>query len=89
MEVLLAITSPSFSELVLDIREDDIVYLPSETGFFETLRKVNKFKPFKLVFLLEVPHPSRAEARRKLVEALDWMMEEGLLDFLDSPPTIR
>jgi len=46
-------------------------------------------RPFKLVFLLEVPRTSRVEARRELVGALDWVVAEGLLDFLESPPTIR
>lgn len=89
MEVLSTIASPVFSELVFDIREDDICYLHLEVGFFKMLRWVNEVRPFKLVFLLDVPHPSRVEARRELVGALDWVVAEGLLDFLDSPPTIR
>ena len=87
--MLSTITSPVFTELVLDIRVDDIVYLPSEVGLFEMLREVNEVRPLKLVFLLEVPHSPKGEARRELARALDWVATEGLLDFLGSPPTIR
>ena len=87
--MLSTIASPVFSELVFDIREDDIVYFRLEVWFFEMLRRVSEVGPFKLVFLLEVPHSSQVEARRELARALDWVVAEGLLDFLDSPPTIR
>jgi hypothetical protein len=62
---------------------------PSEDLFFETLRTMNGVRPFKLVFLLVAPDQSREEARRKLEGAIDSLAARGLLDFLDSPPTIR
>jgi len=65
------------------------MYFHLEVGFFKMLRMVNELRPFKLVFLLEVPHSSRVEARREFAGALDWVIAEGLLDFLDFPPTIR
>ena len=49
---------------------------------------MNEFKPFNLVFLLEVLDRS-CEERRMLEEVLESVAEQGLLDFLDFPPTIR
>jgi hypothetical protein len=89
MEVFATITSLVFSELALVIVDDAMLHLPHEVTLFETLREMNALRPFKLVFLLNVPDISRREARRKLAEALDSVAEMSLLDFLDSPPTIR
>ena len=89
MGIFSAITSPVFSELVLLLRVYEISHLPSEFVLFDTLRKVNKTSPFKLVFSLEVADSSMEEARQELVEALDRVAVSGLLYFLGSPPTIR
>lgn len=50
---------------------------------------MRKVRPFKLVFLLEVPGSHQGEGRRELAEALDTVNASGLVDFLDSPPIIR
>lgn len=83
MWVFSTITSPAFSELVI-ITGD---YLPQNVTLFETLRKMNQVKPFKLVFLSEVP--DGWYARRRLEEGLDLVTTKGFVDFLDSPPTVR
>lgn len=89
MEVFSTIASPLFSELVLEIKDDEIVYLPLEVGLFKTLRVMNGTRPFKLVFLLEAPDSSKGEAWGELAWTLDLMIQRGLLDFFDSPPIIR
>jgi len=88
MEVFSTITSPVFSELAIVLAGSDMVY-SCWKEMFKTLRTMNEVRPFKLAFLLEVPDSSQGEARRKLARALDSVIAEGLLNFLDSPPTIR
>jgi hypothetical protein len=78
-----------FSELIIIIGVNVVTSLPSEVRLFETLRRMNGLRPFKLVFLLVDPDSPPGEARRKLEGALDSVAAKGLLDFLDSPPTIR
>ena len=78
-----------FSELVLVIAGHTVTYLPQDVTLFETLSKMYEAKPFNLVFLPEAPGLYQKEVRRGLAEALDSAVAEGLLDFLDSPPTIR
>ena len=87
MEIFSTITPPVFSEVIIVIREYRVAYLPHKV--FETLRTMHKARPFKLVFLLEASDRWQGEVRRSLVEELDSMTDKGLLDFLDSPPTIR
>ena len=89
MEVFSTITSPVFSELVIIIGAKAVTYLPSDVLLFETLRTMNKIRPFKLVFLLADPDLFWGSVRRKLRRALDCATTGGHLDFLDSPPTIR
>jgi hypothetical protein len=89
MKIFSTITSPVFSELVILIGANAVTDSPSGDPFFETLRMMNGVRPFKLVFLLVVPDQSREEARRKLEEALGSVTARGLLDFFDSPPTVR
>jgi len=68
----------------------EIADLPSDGAFFETLRAMKEVRPFKLVFSVDVLFPiDSEEAQRMLVGALDAMNTAGVLDFLDSPPTIR
>jgi len=50
---------------------------------------MNVLKPFTLVFLLEVSDFYQGKVQRELAEALDSVTAKGLLDFLDSPPTVR
>ena len=89
MEVFLTITSPVFSELVIVLGVKTAAHLLSEVTLFETLRTMNKARHFKLVFLLVAMDSRREKTRRKLVGSLDSAAASGLLDFLDSPPTIR
>jgi hypothetical protein len=42
---------------------DEAVRLPSEVMLFETLRAMNKVRPFKLVFLVMAPDSSLGEVR--------------------------
>ena len=83
MEVFSTITSPVFSELVIVLGAQAVAYLPLGVMLFETLRTMNEARPFKLIFLF------LGEAREELAGALDSVIARGLLDFLDSPPTIR
>jgi len=89
VEVFSTIASPVFSELVIVLGGIWMSYLPSEIPLYEALRDMNDVRSFKLVFLLEVEDSFQEEARRELVGALELMTEKGLLQFLDSPPTIR
>ena len=82
----LTITSPVFSELVI-IHTGISIYLPQEVTLFETLRKMNEVRHFKLVFSVEAE--DERGARRELAVALDSAAAKRLLDFLNSPPTIR
>jgi len=87
------VTSPVFSELVIILPDDTITYLPKYVTLFERLGKMNQVRPFNLVFSLvlssSVSEASLVEARRKLRGTLDLVAAKGLLNFLDSPPTIR
>ena len=88
LEVFSTITSPAFSELVIEISETGVTYLPQDTMLFETLCKMYEVRPFQLVFF----YPrvwDFLERRRELEEALDLVAAKGSLDFFDSPPTIR
>jgi hypothetical protein len=89
VKIFSTVTSPAFSEFVIVVGADAATYLPSEVALFETLRVMNRVRPFKLVFLLVALDSFRGEARRKLAEALDLVTAGDLLGFLDSPPTIR
>ena len=89
MGVFSTITSPEFSELVIILRETRIARLHRDVGMFATLRKMHEVKPFKLVFLLEVPDSLQWEEQRKLEISLDPVIGNRLLDFLVSPPTVR
>ena len=89
MEVFSTIASPVFSELVIVIGGHVVTFLPRDATLFETLRRMNEIRPFKLVFLPEAPESRQEKVRRELAEALDSVTASGLLDFLDSPPTIR
>ena len=89
MWIFSTITSPVFSELAIVLTARGVTRLPQEFELFETLDKMYQFNPFELVFLLDVLDSVYGEARRKFVEVLDSVTAEGLLDFLESPPTIR
>ena len=86
MGVFSTITSPVFSELVIALRHHE-TDLSHGVTFLKALQRMNGIRPFKLVFLLEVS--DFQEGRRELTRALDSVTVRGLLDFLDSPPTIR
>ena len=87
MEVFSTITSPVFAELVVVLWEHQIRNLPAELTLFQALRTMSKVRPFKLVFLVEVLDLYLGE-RQELAEVLDLIAVDGLLDFLESPPTI-
>jgi len=76
MEIFSTITSPVFSELAIVLAGSDMVYLRWK-DMFKTLHAMNEVRPFKLVFLLEVPEFSQGEARRKLARALDSVAAEA------------
>lgn len=89
MAVFSTITSPVFSELAIVVAGHTVICLPWAFALFETLRKMNEVRPFKLVFIPEISDFYLENVRRELAEALDSVIEKGLLNFLDSPPTIR
>jgi len=91
MDVFSTITSPVFSELVIVVNGDEISKIPSDFTSFDALRMVKEIRPFKLVFSSEILSPSAyvEQIQRRLVEVLDQVNAEGLLNFLDSPSTIR
>lgn len=89
MDVFSTITSTVFSEIVVILKDENIAHLHQEVTMFETLRGMNKEKPFNLVFLLEVPDSRQWEAQDELEGVLDFVAARGHFDFLNSPPTIR
>ena len=89
VEVFSTITSPVFSELAIVISGYMVTYLPRDVALFETLRKMNEVRPFKLVLTFDAMEIYQEKLRRELKEALDSVVAKGFLDFLDSPPTIR
>ena len=86
MKLLSTIKSPAFSELVITISYYETC-LPWAVPLFRELRAINEVRRFKLVFFLETS--GCLGAQEELVKALDTVTAQGLLDFLDSPPTIR
>ena len=86
-EVFSTITSPVFSDLVVVVA-GHANYLRQEVKLFDTLRMMNDVRPFKLVFLLEGPSPSQWEVWQ-LEGILKSLTAKGLLDFLNSPPSVR
>ena len=88
MEVFSTITSSVFSDLIFVLWHDQFTRLLSDDTLFLTLRTMTEVRPFKLAFLLQVPHLPSREGRRKFEATLESVITEGLLDFLDSPPTI-
>lgn len=55
-----------------------------DVTLFETLRAANEVRPFKLVFV-----SAYDGFRRELERIVESLTTQGLLDFLESPPTIR
>lgn len=89
MEVFSTITSPVFSELIFVVWHDRFSNLLSDAALFETLLTMNEVRPFKLVFLLQLPRPPSREERRGFEQVLATVAAKGHFDFLDSLPTIR
>ena len=83
------IRSPAFSEFVIILVGDTAFHLPQDDMLYETLRRMNEARPFKLVFLFEGLYRGVEEARRVLARSLELLIMKGLLDFLHSPPIIR
>ena len=88
MDVFSTIASPVFTDLVIAHTGYAVANLPQEIALFETLRKMKGMRSFKLVFLLEPSDFYQENIRRELAGALDSVVANGSLDFLDSPPTI-
>ena len=84
--LLSTITSPVFSELTIAIARCE-THLPWAVELFGMFGRMKEARRFKLVLSLDVSDPF--EARSELAEALDSATASGLLDFLDSPPTIH
>ena len=84
--LLSTITSPLFSELIIAIARYE-THLPWAAELFRMLGGMKEARHIKLVFSLETSDP--LEARSELAEALYSATVTGLLDFLDSPPTIH
>ena len=78
-----------FSELVIVLESNSAFRIPLVFVLCEGLRELNAVKPFKLVFSFEGSYTSPGEARCGLARGLHLATARGLLDFLDSPPTIR
>jgi len=87
VESFSTITSPVFAELVIIPGDIAARFLPHHVPLFKALREMAEVRRFKLVFLVEAV--DEQGARQKLVTALHSVAANGLLDFLDSPPTIR
>lgn len=94
-EVFSTITSSVFSELVVVLGDGLTSHLSEHLMSFETLRSMSEVRPFKLVFLFEVPYFVRrgrgsvsAEERSEMKKRIESMVAKGFFDFLDSPPTI-
>ena len=83
------ITSPVFSEFVIVLDDNSAFRIPLVIVLCEGLRELNEVRPFKLVFSFEGPYSSPEDAQRVLTRCLRSATARGLLDFLDSPPTIR
>lgn len=87
MAAFSTIASPFFSELVI------FRYRERHLGFsgvmFGTLRAMAKVRPFKLVLLLQVPHPPKIEERQVFERTVESAVAQGLFNFLSSPPTTR
>jgi len=62
-------------------------HLPWAVKLFGMLGRIKEARRIKLVFSLETLNPSGAQS--EFAEALDSATAAGLLDFLDSPPTIH
>jgi len=89
MKLFSTITSPVFSEFVVVLTRVYYLWLPQDVSLFHTLRRMSETTPFKLAFLLEDSDPLQNGAWQELAGALGIVTADGLLDFLDSPPTIR
>lgn len=87
MKIFSTITSPVFSELVLTAWYDEIGHLPTAFVLFKKLSEMYEIRPFKLVFLLEVPYAYEGNAQQVLMGVLDSVAEKGFLDFLPHRPT--
>jgi len=90
MELFSSIASPVFSELVLVIWYDQFALFPSQVALLEDLRTMNKLRPFKLEFLVRIWMREVGEMERKRFEgAVESVITGSLLNFLESPPTVR
>jgi hypothetical protein len=91
MGVFSTITSPVFSEVVIVLWFGQPARVFFDDTLFETLRTMSELRPFNLVFLLhEWSQFGCYWGERRIFERdLESMTEEGLFDFLYSPPTVR
>ena len=88
IDQVVTIKSPVFSELVIVIEGRSVSSLVSRLGAFEVLRGMHKFRPFKLVFLLDTLD-SHVGAPVELARTLETVAVRHFFGFLDSPPAVR
>lgn len=84
--LLSAITSPTFSEIVIIFSGRD-VYRPSESLAL-IVREFCKIKNFRVAFCLETLGDSRGENLRMLTLETERAAAAGLYDFLTYPPFV-
>ncbi|KAF9645592.1 hypothetical protein BDM02DRAFT_3262827 [Thelephora ganbajun] len=85
-ELLLTITSPVFSEIVVVFSEQDVDWQP--LGLAEVLHEIYEVRKFRLAFCLETIEQVRAEDLRVLVSATQADVMVGFYDFLPCPPIV-
>ena len=80
-EAFSTIRSPTFSELVIVITNHELPNLPWDATMFETLRKMNEIRPFRLVFLAEAPGSYQEKLRQCLEGPLNLATAQGFFDY--------
>ena len=85
-ELLLTITSPAFSEIIVVFSESDVHCV---SGVFAwILHEMYKIKEFRVAFCLETPEESRIANLHKLTSETRTAVRAGTYDFLPCPPSV-
>jgi len=85
-DIFSTITSPEFSEITLLFQYQDLIhpfYIP-----FDVFREMHSKRKFRLVFCLEVLKIYTAVGLKVVRQEMDRMFAQGIVDFLESPPTL-
>ncbi|KAF9645693.1 hypothetical protein BDM02DRAFT_3189480 [Thelephora ganbajun] len=85
-ELLLTITSPVFSEIVVVFSEEEVQWPP--LGLAEALRGIYQVRAFRLAFCLETVEWVEAENLRALTSTTQADVANGFYDFLPCPPVV-